>query len=639
MGAHGLGHAPGGGRDLKEGAPFGAAGKDDMVPKAFLPILPFAVGREPDGATDAALERALEPGTPEHLLEEVWVEGGKIKAASGVEFAQATVRVLRGYLHGWRPRVATPEELEQAEEFLGRLRALAKKIGLQGFWKKVPEVAERVEVGPDPVDPETAGIALAERAGSLKAGGISPEWVLRAARALDRHERALGARAKYLKLLRIEPSGLDPQSERSKILARLAKEIPTPVRGSREQLLGLAAEAANRASRRGLPARYRLRKEGPHPALREDVGALWEAIRQRYAEREFAPTQIRREWAHHNLLADEEYEALQALGVEADPGDPLGLLRSVENAPDSLGVEVPLEDLDPRVQAVLGVEETQEGLVYDPQAVQRLLRKARRRALEPSRKGREDSFAQAVAGALKAYPRLDQGEIPALLEQARAGHLPAQHLLALEALPALIRVGLEYAEALGEEVVGLAFETALEAVKTQKSRTFHPAGWAAFTFRRSLGYLADRRRLGVKLSDGAIKALHRVKRVLESGLADPEEIAQATGIPPVQVRALLPLLAGTAELDRPLADEEDRGTRAGEMVPDPQGDPADSLEREWVRQMVDRALERLSERQRDLVERVLLAGEEPDPAEREDLERAVAVLRADPDLKAIWREL
>jgi RNA polymerase sigma factor (sigma-70 family) len=253
-------------------------------------------------------------------------------------------------------------------------------------------------------------------------------------------------------------------------------------------------------------------------------------------------------------------------------------------------------------------------------------------AMKPQTEAREYS-----TDSLHAWMRNLPDEVPTPAEQNRlakaaaAGDAEARNQLVSKNLRLVYWVAQRYAWA-GVPIVDLVQEGAIglirAAEKFDPERGFafstYATHWVRQAVQRAVFNHCRVVRLPVHVHSELVTLRKARERLDRQGLADPEpdDLAAATGFPLKKVQRLLEAEPTELSLDVPMADE---GTPFSETLEAPPDD-REELETQRLRGVLDAALERLTEKQRLVLELRNGLGEF-DPMTLEEVGQVIGVTR------------
>lgn len=527
-----------------------------------------------------------------------------------------------------------------------RLSDLAEEMDLGPWVRYLPQAKAGVAESPEPLEPKEAARRIA--AGEKGVPGRRDRGYLGAvARHLAREAAIREAEERVRTLLtRRENARVTPRDTRV-ILGRLRAGKPVWVRATEEEFEALVAEVARQLARKQgdfLPPgwAWTRNEDRPHPRVLAGLKALWALVREEAEARRALAAERRLQpqdpGGPHKDFLGKALLLLWGLGLEADPTDPVEALQAVEEALARLKGRREVE--------LLLTEEELAALEVDgpvvPAGWVRAQLMAARRRIEGRGPALPESWHRGVAEFLSRVKPMPQRRAKEAFARGQGGDQKAAWAIAVEAAVGALEVYLRY-PSLREEAVVLAWETALEAVREQRSPYHHPGAYAQRRAQYRAPYLAEVRRQAVAMDEATAAALARLRRVFRKhpGLG-LEELAEKAGVPVEWAEAAMPLVDPAWSLEEPIPGTD--GLRVEDGVAGGE-DPAEVAEREVVRQKVRKALEALPEWVRAPLWMVLAEGLPlEDVAEAlgipvEEVEARVALgsnqLRFDPELAAL----
>jgi RNA polymerase primary sigma factor len=222
---------------------------------------------------------------------------------------------------------------------------------------------------------------------------------------------------------------------------------------------------------------------------------------------------------------------------------------------------------------------------------------------------------------VRRYPLLSREEEIELAQAIERGDLEAKARLVNSNLRLVISNARKYQghdlpllDLIQEGILGLI----RAAEKFDYRKGFKFSTYATFWIRQAIQRALDNRartiRIPVHLGQRERK-IARAQRDLAARLArepTPEEVAEAAELTPDEVRETLDAARVVTSLDRPVGEEEE--TSLGSLLPSNEARPDEEVEISLREEALRRALERLPEREREVVKlRYGINGDDPTP--------------------------
>jgi len=239
-----------------------------------------------------------------------------------------------------------------------------------------------------------------------------------------------------------------------------------------------------------------------------------------------------------------------------------------------------------------------------------------------------DDLAQRTTDAMslflqevRRYPLLSREQEIELAQRIERGDLDAKERLVNSNLRLVIANARKYQghelpllDLIQEGILGLI----RAAEKFDYRKGFKFSTYATFWIRQAIQRALDNRartiRIPVHLGQRERK-IARAQRELAAQLGrEPtqDEVAQAAGLEPEEVREALDAARVVTSLDRPVGEDEE--TSLGSLLPSDQRAPEEEVEISLREEALERALARLPEREREVVKlRYGVGGDDPIP--------------------------
>ncbi|MGH2331181.1 sigma-70 family RNA polymerase sigma factor [Thermoanaerobacter mathranii] len=207
------------------------------------------------------------------------------------------------------------------------------------------------------------------------------------------------------------------------------------------------------------------------------------------------------------------------------------------------------------------------------------------------------------------FPLLSSDEEKALIKKAKSGDREARQRLIECNLKLVISIAKKYASS-PEQLMDLIQEgnigllKAVERFDPSKGVRFstYAVWWIRQTISRAVQNSSKTVRLPVHVEEKITKLYKTRERLSQELGYDPniEEIATEMGIQPEKAEELYSLSGFQVSLDMPVDDDET--TLLGDLVSHPRPeDPEEKLERENLKELLKKALDRLPEREREVL--------------------------------------
>jgi RNA polymerase primary sigma factor len=250
-----------------------------------------------------------------------------------------------------------------------------------------------------------------------------------------------------------------------------------------------------------------------------------------------------------------------------------------------------------------------------------------RQQSEPLRVGNEElagittDALQLFLNEVRRHPLLTAQEEIELAKRVERGDMEAKERMINSNLRLVVSLAKRYQghelpllDLIQEGIFGLI--RAVEKFDWRKGYKFstYATFWVRQAIQRGLGNKARTIRIPVHIGQRERK-IARVERELAAELGRPpseDEVAKAAELPLEQVQEVRQAARAITSLDRPVGEEGE--TSFGELIPSQEPEPEEEVEVLLRRQSVRRALERLPERERDVVKlRYGINGNDPTP--------------------------
>jgi len=513
-----------------------------------------------------------------------------------------SARLLAAYVQGALDLREIPEAVAL------RLEELREELELGPWIKQVQRVKAALRPGKSAVEPkEAARRILQGRAVATSCKGY--EYLEEVSREVYRLLRYQEVRQKVDALLTAKQGAtLTPEDTRI-IIGRLMDNKPVWVRASPEELEKLREQmtkALLAARPNCLPTSLRYAGDWNRPHWR-----LFEALRNLNYWVDGLEGEVvegdRHPWIHRTVLWDYEIEILQALGVDevdwTDPAETLVALRGLLER-GAIAEEENFIGLSLAAQEAVGAD-AYTGVAPRPRVVQALrgmLRRLERRMGNST--GYKEGPQMAVRRFLQGFELASQGEVRRDHYLALRNDREALARAATQVMPMALEALIAY-PALADEMVSLAWDFSVRAVKEQRSYNHHPAALAVRLIKKEGPLLVEARRQGLGLDQESLAWLQKLRRTRNKYPDwEPARYARTIRAPVDWVQAALPLLEGVYWLDATLDEEGELAPRdlllaAGE----------EERERRIVVQQALKGLERAyGSMVREVVERVCMDG-------------------------------
>jgi len=548
-----------------------------------------------------------------------------------------SARLLAAYVQGELDLKEIPEAVAL------RLEELREELELGPWIKQVRRVKAALKPGRFAVEPkEAAKLILQGKPVATSCNGYG--YLEEVSRELERLLRYQEVRQKVKTLLTAKQGAtLTPEHTRV-IIGRLMDSKPVWVKASPAELEALRAQmtrALLAARPNYLPSslRYTGDWNRPHWRLFEALRNLnfWvDGLEEKVVEGD------RRAWIHQTALKDHEIEILQALGVDqvdwTDPVETLVALRGLLEK-GAIADEENFMGLSLAAQEAVGASAC-TGIAPRPrivQAIRGMIRRLERR-MQNSTSYREGP-QMAVRRFLRGFELASQGEVRRDHYLALQKDQEALMRAATQVMPMALEALINY-PVLADEMVSLAWDFSVRAVKEQRSYNHHPAALAVRLIKKEGPLLVETRRQGLGLDKEGLEWLQKLRKTrIRHPDWEPERYARAIHAPMDWIQAATPLLEGVYWLDAAVDEEGEQAPR--DLLPAP------SEEDHELKIVVRQALKGLERAHgsmvREVVERVCMDGlpaaEVAEELGLEDvqpyLQKGLEFLRSDPILAEV----
>lgn len=545
-----------------------------------------------------------------------------------------SARLLAAYVQGDLDLKEIPEAVAL------RLEELREELELGPWIQQVQRVKAALKPGRFAVEAkEAAKLILQGKSVATSRSGY--EYLEEVSRELKRLLRYQEVRRKVNTLLTAKQGAtLTPENTRV-IIGRLMNNKPVWVKASPEELEELRAQmvkALLAARPNYLPSSLRYMGDWNSPHWR-----LFEALRNlnfwvNGLEKEVIEGDSRA-WIHRTALKDYEIEVLQALGVNevdwTDPVETLVALRALLEK-DAIADEEEFISLSLAAQELVGAN-AYTGIALRPrivQAIRSMIKRLEQKVQNSS--GYKEGPQMAVRRFLQEFELASQGEVRRDHYLALQKDKEALMRAATQVMPMALEALINY-PVLADEMLSLAWDFSVRAVKEQRSYNHHPAALAVRLIKQEGPLLAEARRQGLGLDKEGLRRLQQLRKTrIKHPDWEPERYARAIQAPMDWIQAAMPLLEGVYWLDEAVDEEGEQAHR--DLLP---AASEDDHELKIVVEQALRGLERAhGSMVREVVERVCMEGlpaaEVAEELGLEDVEpylqKGLEFLRSDPIL-------